>query len=166
MVANVFHAYQQFGGDLIPRMFATAWPALGTFTSLFGRAILYSSAAALGINIFLSRWREKRWWVWIVGVLFLVSLGSDSPHSLADYMAGWVGSFIPLATAIAVVALFFRDNTLAYIVVPLGVQTAKELLDLFSQHDKFYFQNGIALALMVGIVLVWLLWPGGKQKEI
>jgi membrane protease YdiL (CAAX protease family) len=165
LLANVFHAFTQFGDDLFPTTLVTTWPAAGMFLSIVNRTLLPGSAAALAIFIVVAGWRKKAWWLGVISILVLASLGPLAAHSPAEFGAGWLENFLPMAIVIAVVALFLRDNVLAYVVVLIGVQAAEALLDLFSQHDKFYFQNGIALALMVGIVLAWLFWPGRAHRE-
>jgi hypothetical protein len=60
-----------------------------------------------------------------------------------------------------VVGFFLRDNILAYLVALFGMQAAKALMNLFSQPNKYFLQNGVALALLAGIVLAWMLWPSG-----
>jgi hypothetical protein len=68
--------------------------------------------------------------------------------------------------AALVLGFFLRDNILAYLVVPFGMQSAKSLTALFSQPNKYFLQNGAALAFFVGIVLVGMLWTSGGAEKI
>jgi len=70
---------------------------------------------------------------------------------------GWTMNFVPVLVAVVLVALFFRDNVLAYPLAIFGMHIAGGLMDLFAQHHRFYRQNGLALTLLAGIVLVWAL---------
>ncbi len=166
LLENVFHTYVEYSGELFPVTLATTWPAGGMFLSTLSHTILYGSATALGIYIVYAGWKRKAWWRWVGLILALVTLGPTSAHSMGDFGAGWLESLIPIVMLGLLVCLFLRDNILAYILAIFGGEAAESLIHLFSQRNKFYVQNGVALALMVGIVLIWLLWPGGKQKEI
>ena len=73
-------------------------------------------------------------------------------------------SLLPLLVARLVVGFFLRDNILAYLMVLFSMQAAEALIDLFSQPNMFFLQNGVALALLVGAVLVWMLWSSGGME--
>ena len=47
----------------------------------------------------------------------------------------------------------------------LVTESAKSLTALFSQPNKYFLQNGAALALLLGIVLVWMLWTSGGAER-
>ena len=61
-------------------------------------------------------------------------------------------------------AYFLRDNILAYLMVLFCLQVAEPLVDLFTQSNKFFLHNGVALALLSGAVLVWMLWTNGRSE--
>ena len=65
--------------------------------------------------------------------------------------------------AALVVGFFLRDNILAYVMVLFSVQAAEALIDLFSQPSMFFLHNGVALALLAGAVLAWMLWSPAKS---
>jgi membrane protease YdiL (CAAX protease family) len=165
LLANLFHAYTQFGDELVPASLATTLPAAGMFLSVVNRTLLLGSAAAVAISIVVAGWQKKAWWLWVIVALLLASLGPMDAHSAAEFGAGWIEKFLPLAVAIAIVVLFLRDNILAYVVVLIGVEAAEGLLELFSQHAKFYWQNGVALGLLAAIALLWLLLPAGARSK-
>lgn len=154
-----FHAYApmsvagSFGG------FSAFSPAL----DVFFRALVYGVAGAsvLGIAIYgvCLGWRRKAWWFWAGGVLLLIALGPAGAHSKAEYAVGWAMRFIPLLAAIVILALFFRDNPLAYVTSAFCSVVAAPLLALFSQPNSFYRWNGVLLAVLTAIVLIWLLLP-------
>jgi hypothetical protein len=73
--------------------------------------------------------------------------------------------FLPLLVAAFVVGLFLRTNLLAYVMVLFCVQVAEPLLNLFAQANAFYLHNGVALALLTGIVLGWMLWPSSREAD-
>ncbi len=166
LLDNVFHRYVEFTGELFPATLATTWPAGGLFLTMLSHTILYGSATALAVFIVYAAWKRKAWWLWVGSILFLVTLGPTSAHSLGDFGAGWLENMLPILVPGLLVSLFLRDNILAYILVIFGGEAGEGLMQLFSQHNRFFLHNGIALALMVGIVLTWLLWPGGGQKEV
>jgi membrane protease YdiL (CAAX protease family) len=161
VLINVFHAYATFNDELFPPAFSTLWPGAGMFLSILTRTLLYAAAAGLAIFIVRNGWKLRAWWLWLGLVLILVSLGPTHAHSLVEFGAGWVMNLLPLLVAALVVGFFLRDNILAYLVALFGAQAAKALMNLFSQPNKYFLQNGVALALLAGIVLAWMLWPSG-----
>jgi membrane protease YdiL (CAAX protease family) len=165
VLTDVFHAYVSFDDELFPQSFGTLWPAAGMFLSILTRTLL--GAAVVGLAIFIVRagWRLRAWWLWLGLLLTLVSLGPTNAHSLAEFGAGWIMSLLPLMVTALVVGLFLRNNVLAYLVVLFGIQSARSLITLFSQPNKYFLQNGTALALLVGIVLVWMLWTSGGVED-
>ena len=164
-LTSVFHAYAPIDDELFPATISTYWPAAGMFLSILSRTLLLSAAAALAIFIVRSGWRMRAWWLWLSLAAILVSLGPFRAHTLAEFGVGWLMSLLPLLVAALIVGFFLRDNVLAYLVVLFGAQSARALLELFSQSSKYYLQNGVALALLSGIVLLWMLWPSGGGVE-
>lgn len=159
LFANHFHEYAPMGYAGSVAGFSAVSPALDV---LF-RALVYGVAGAsiIGIAIYgvCLGWRRKTWWFWLGGVLLLIALGPAGAHSKAEYAVGWAMRFIPLVAAIAILALFFRDNPLAYVTSAFCSVVAAPLLDLFSQPNFFYRWNGLLLAALTAIVLIWLLLP-------
>jgi hypothetical protein len=165
LLTSLFHAYVPIKNDLFPETFSTPWPAAGFFISSLTRPLMY--AALLGLAIFIVRagWKLRAWWLWLGLLLVLVSLGPSHAHSLAAFGAGWVMSLLPLLVAAVVVGFFLRHNILAYVMVLFAAQVAEPLVDLFSQGNTFFLQNGVALALLATAVLVWMLWSSGGVEE-
>jgi len=165
LLTNMFHAYASFNDELFPPDYSTLWPAGGIFISILTRTILSASAAAVAILIIRTGWKLRAWWLWLGLMLILVSFGPTHAHSLREFAAGWVMAFLPLLVVVLLVGFFLRDNILAYFVVLFGGQAAEALINLFSQPSKYFVQNGVALALLVGIVLAWMLLPSGKSEK-
>jgi hypothetical protein len=165
LLANLFHAYAPIKDDLFPATFNTLSPALGTFLPSLVRSLVYAALAGLAIFVVRLGWKLRAWWLWLGLALVLVSLGPARAHSLAAFGVGWVMNFLPLLVAVAVVGFFFRDNILAYLMVLFCMQVAEPLVDLFAQKNIFFLQNGVALALLAGAVLVWMLWSSGGAEE-
>jgi hypothetical protein len=152
-----FHAYvpPAFGGT--PQSFDTLSPALAGCL----RGIIYAvvAAAVLGIVIYgvMRGFERQAWWFWTGVILFLIALGPSGAHSVAEYGAGWMVRFFPCAAAVVIVALFFRDNPLAYVTAAFCSAVAKPLVDFFSQPSAFYRWNGVLLAVLVALAFAWLL---------
>jgi hypothetical protein len=161
LLTSVFHAYAPIKDDLFPTAFSTSWPAAGFFISSLTHTLMYSAVVGLLIFMIRAGWRRRAWWLWLGLALLLVSLGPTHAHSLAAFGVGWVMSLLPLLVAAVVVGLFLRDNILAYLMVLFCTQVAEPLMDLFSQPNPFFLQNGVALALLAGALLVWMLWSSG-----
>jgi len=165
LLTNLFHAYASFNDALFPPDYSSVWPAVGISISILTRTLLYASAAAVAILIIRTGWKLRAWWLWLGLLLILVSLGPTHAHSLKEFAAGWVMAFVPLLVAVLLVGFFLRNNVLAYLAVLFGGQAAEALINLFSQPSKYFLQNGVALALLTGIVLLWMLWPSGKGER-
>jgi ABC-type transport system involved in cytochrome c biogenesis permease component len=110
-------------------------------------------------------WTKRAWWLWAGILLGLVGLGPASAHSLPEYWAGWVTSFVPLALAVAILIVFFRNNLLAYLGAVFCLQVAQPLVSLLSTRAAFYRSNGLLLAVLVFLFLGWLLFAG-REGEV
>ena len=163
LLTSALHAYAPINDELFPMTFSTHWPAAGFFLSHLTRTLLYAALAGFAISIVRTGWKRRAWWLWVGLALVLVSLGPTHAHSLAEFGAGWVMDLLPLLVAALVVGFFLRDNILAYVMVLFSVQAAEALIDLFSQPSMFFLHNGVALALLAGAVLAWMLWTPAKS---
>jgi hypothetical protein len=165
MLANVFHAYVPFNEELFSLTLSTLSPAAGSLLSILLRTLLFAAVAGLAIYIIRAGWKLRAWWLWVGLLVILVSLGPTHAHTPAEFGAGWVMGFLPLLVAALIIGFFLRNNILAYLVVLFGEQAAEALVNLFSQSNRYFLQNGVALALLVGVVLLWMLWPAGGGRE-
>ncbi|MGH9470548.1 MAG: hypothetical protein ACRD1N_09420, partial [Terriglobia bacterium] len=159
LYSNHFHAYVPvpFAG---PSSQLDAYsPALG----IFFRGVLtgVGAAAVLGILIYgvCVGWRRRAWWFWAGVALLVIALGPYSAHSYAEFGLGWVSRFIPLAAAVIIVALFFRNNPLAYVAAAFCSAVAGPLVELLAQPAAVYRESGALLAFLVALALVWLVLP-------
>jgi membrane protease YdiL (CAAX protease family) len=168
LFVSLFHAYAPVSIDLFSDTLNTYLPALGFFLHAFGWALFYALIVGLVIYVVRFGWARRAWWLWLAALLVFVSLGSPSAHSVAEYAAGWILRFLPLAAGIAVVVLFFRDNVLAYIAAAFCLEVAEPIVQLLSQPAAFYRMNGILLAVLTMLTLAWLLLPraeGGMVQQ-
>jgi hypothetical protein len=165
LLTGIFHAYAPLRSELFSATFSTLWPAAGVFLSCLARSLMMAAAVGLAIYILRAGWSRRAWWLWVGLALVLVSLGPTHVHTLAAFGVGWMLTFIPLLGAALLVGFFFRDNILAYLLVPFSIQVAEGLIDLFGQESPFYFKNGVALALLAGAVLAWVLWSPGEVEK-
>jgi hypothetical protein len=164
LLTSIFHAYVPIKEELFPSIFSTPWPAAGVFLSALSRSLTFAAVAGLALFIIRTGWKRRAWWLWLGLVLVLISLGPSHAHALAAFGADWVMSLLPLLMAALVVGLLLRNNILAYVVVIFGLQVADPLVQLFSQHNGFFFKNAVALALLTALVLFWAFWtPGGDE---
>lgn len=162
LLTILFHAYAPIDTNLFSTDLSTHWPALAMFLSILSRTLLYAATVAVAICVVRFGWVRKGWWLWAGLALVLVFLGPAHAHSLAEFGANWLMGFLPVAVAAIVIGFFLRDNILAYLVVLFGLQAGDGLMSLFSQPNRYFVQNGVALALLTGMVLVWAFWPSGE----
>ena len=165
LLTSAWHAYAPIDDELFPATFSTPWPAAGYFLSIVTRTLLMAALAALAIYIVRSGWKRRAWWLWAGLVLILASLGPAQAHSLAEYFTGWIMNLVPLLVAGILVGFFLRDNILSYVLVLFCLQVAEPLVDLFTQSNKFFLHNSVALALLSGVVIAWMLWTNGSSER-
>jgi membrane protease YdiL (CAAX protease family) len=164
LLTSLFHIYAPIQDELFSATFSTQWPAVGFFLSSLTRSLLFAAVLGLVITIIRAGWRRRAWWLWLGLALVLVSLGPTHVHSFAAFGVGWLMALLPLGVAAVVVGFFLRDNLLAYLMVLFCTQVAEPLIELFSQPNTFYLQNGVALAFLTGAVLGWMLWSSGRVE--
>jgi membrane protease YdiL (CAAX protease family) len=164
LFASRFHAFAPVDTEVFPEMFNAALPGAGFFLHALGWIVVYSSVLGLAIYIIRLGWIRRAWWLWAGILLALVGLGPAGAHSVHEFFAGWVMKFVPLAVAAAIVFWFFRNNLLAYLGVAFCVQVTQPLVSLLSQQAAFYRSNGLLLAVLAFLFLVWLLLVGGESE--
>jgi hypothetical protein len=164
LFASRFHAFAPVDTEVFPELFNAALPGAGFFLHALWWIIVFISGLGLAIYIVRFGWTKRAWWLWAGILLALVGLGPASAHSVREFFAGWVMSFVPLAVAVAIVFWFFRNNLLAYLGAAFCLEVAQPLVSLLSQQAAFYRSNGLLLAVLAFLFLVWLLLVGGESE--
>jgi hypothetical protein len=103
-------------------------------------------------------------WLWIGGLLTVLSLGSSRAHSLPEFLIGGSINLLGLLIAVGIIALFFRDNVLAYVSAAFCLPLAEPLASLFAQPAAFFRLNGLLLTCLVFIALGWMFLKGGGSS--
>jgi hypothetical protein len=164
LFASRFHAFAPVGAQVFPEMFNAALPGAGFFLHALIGSVVFTCGLGLAIYVIRFGWAKRAWWLWAGILLGLVGLGPAGAHSLREFSAGWVMSFVPLAVTVAIVFWFFRNNLLAYLGAAFCLLVAEPLVSLFSQQAAFYRSNGLLLAVLAFLFLVWLLLVGGESE--
>ena len=164
LFASRFHAFAPVDIEVFPDLFNAALPGAGFFLRALEWSIVFICGLGLAIYIIRLGWIKRAWWLWAGILLVLVGLGPASAHSVREFFAGWVMSFVPLAVAVAIVFWFFRNNLLAYLGAAFCLEVAQPLVSLFSQHAAFYRSNGLLLAVLALLFLAWLLLAGAESR--
>jgi MFS family permease len=165
LFASRFHAFAPVNIEVFPELFNAASPGAGFLLRALEWSVVF--VCGLGLAIFIIRfgWTKRAWWLWAGILLGLVGLGPAAAHSVREFFAGWVMSFVPLVAAVAIVFWFFRSNLLAYLGAAFCLQVAQPLVSLLSQQAGFYRWNGLLLALLAFLFLVWLLLTGRQSED-
>jgi membrane protease YdiL (CAAX protease family) len=145
--------------DLAPGSLDTWSPAFAVFLSALSGAVSAAAVLALIIAIFRSGWTRRAWWMWAGCLLFLVSVGPASAHTVRQFLVVWIYGLASLAIVVWIVATFFRANPLAYLASIFCIIVAKPIVELLSQGARIYHANGLLLGVLSMIVLGWLLLP-------
>jgi hypothetical protein len=159
MVSSRFHAYLPVNIELAYDVFDAFSPGLAFFFHSLLLGISLAAAAAVGIYMVRWGWARREWWLWLGALLLLISLGPSNAHSVREFLLGWAMGFLSLLVTLAIIALFFRDNALAYLLAPFCLAIANPLVSLFSQAAKFFLWNGLLLAALALTVLGWMMFP-------
>jgi hypothetical protein len=164
LFASRFHVFAPVDIEGFPELFNAALPGAGFFLRALELSVVFVCGLGLAIYIIRFGWTKRAWWLWAGILLGLVGVGPAGAHSVREFFAGWLMSFVPLAVAVAIVFWFFRNNLLAYLGAAFCLQVAQPLVSLLSQQAAFYRSNGVLLAVLAFLFLVWLLLVG-RQSE-
>jgi membrane protease YdiL (CAAX protease family) len=164
LFATRFHTYVRVGIGLVPDSINTYLPGLGVFLGALRSAVLFAALAALVIFVVRLGLRRRAWWIFLALAMGLVALGPSGAQSLREYFAGWSVTFVPVAALVVIVAIWFRDNLLAYVGTAFFLSLARSLVDLLQEPQPFLRMNGVALALFGIIVFAWLFLSGGSES--
>jgi membrane protease YdiL (CAAX protease family) len=165
LFASRFHAFAPVDIEVFPPMLNAALPGAGFFLHALWSSIVFICGLGLAIYVIRFGWTRRAWWLWVGILLGLVALGSAEAHSIREFFAAWVMSFVPLAVGAAIVFWFFRNNLLAYFAAVFCLEVGADLLSLLSQHAAFYRWNGLLLGVLVFLFLIWLL-SAGREGEV
>jgi membrane protease YdiL (CAAX protease family) len=164
LFASRWHALAPVDIEVFSGMFNVAFPGAGFFLGALVWSVVFLSGLGVAIYVIRLGWAKRAWWLWAGILLGLVGLGPAGAHSLRQFFAGWVTTFVPLAVAVAILFWFFRNNLLAYLGAAFCLEVAPPLVSLLSQHAAFYRLNGLLLAVLVFLFLAWLLLVGGESE--
>jgi len=164
LLASRFHAYAPVRADIFPDLLNAFLPGAGFFLRSLIWSFVYAAVVAMVIYLVRRGWARREWWLWAGGVLLLVGLGPTEAHSVPEFLVGWVMMFLPLVVVVGIVALFLRDNFLAYVGVVFCLQLAEPLVTLFSQPVVFFRWNGLLLAVLMVLALGWMFLAVGESQ--
>lgn len=165
LISDHFHTFAPVEIGIFPDFFSRSYPGITSFLHGLVFAVLYAAFAGILIFLVRSGWSKKAWWLWPAGALLLVSLGPANAHSIREYGAGWVMSFVPFAVAVLIAAGFCRWNILAYIGAIFCLEVAGPVVDLLSQPSRFFRWNGVLLGLLAFLVLAWMMGVTGRTAR-
>lgn len=155
-IANRFPAYAGIDTGLVSGGFDAYSPGLAFFLAGVRSCVIYAAVAAVIIYIVRLGVTRRTWWAGAGALLLLPSLGSANAHSVPAFLVEWVFRFVSLAVIIGIVALFFRDNFLAYLAAAFCSSVVDPLISLFSEPARFYQWNGLLLVALAAITLGWM----------
>lgn len=163
LFAARFHAYAPEGMGLISASFNTVMPGGAVLVSALLSAILLTAVAGMVIYIVWLGLARRAWWMAPGWVMVVVALGPSGAHSLREYLAGWAVQFVTAAVWLAIVAIWFRDNVLAYVGAAFSLSVASPLVSMLQEPLMFLRLNAVALAILSGLVLAYLFLGAGQE---
>ncbi|MGE5326387.1 MAG: type II CAAX prenyl endopeptidase Rce1 family protein, partial [Deltaproteobacteria bacterium] len=162
LLAARLHAYLPSVGGLAPNFYNAYAPGGAVFLRGLIAAIVATSMAALLIYLVRLGISRRAWWLWVGLAALLVSLGPSGADSWKEYAAGWVVSFVPVAFFIVILAVWFRDNVLAYVGAVFAMAVASPLVGMLDEPQSFIRANGFALGIGALLVFAWLFLGGNN----
>ena len=100
---------------------------------------------------------------WIGLAALLVWFGPSGADSWKQFAAGWVVHFLPVAVFALIIAVWFRNNILAYVGASFAIALASPLVEMIQEPQSFLRTNGIGIAIVALLVFLWL-FTGGKSE--
>lgn len=160
LYADHFHRYISMGYPGSPAGWSSYLPGVGEF--LRAAVIAAVGAAALGSLIYgaMLGWRRRAWWFWTGCALFLIALIPFGSHRPEAFALEWLMRFIPIVASVTILVVFYRDNVLAYIAAAFCAAAIPAAVRLLSSPVYFYRLNGVLLAVLIAITLLWMFVPG------
>jgi membrane protease YdiL (CAAX protease family) len=156
LVYDHFHSHAPVSFDLGQDLLDATLPGAGFAVRGMIYALIFP--AILGLIIFMIQQGLKRrpWWVWVGGLLLLVSLGPWRAHSFPEFLVGWSTGFLTVLVACAVVVFFLRGNPVAYMGTVFALTVVEPLVSIFSQPASFFRWNAVFLGLVAVLFLAWM----------
>jgi hypothetical protein len=155
LITQALHVFAPADVDFSPNSLDVYAPGLSVFsTGLLGALAIM---AAVAVFVYLVRSGRNTAWIWAGGVALLIVLGPVNAQSAGEFATGWLLRFVPVALAVFVIAVFFRDNVAAYAGAALVAAMLNPTVAFFTQHAAFYKWNGILVVALLIPVLGWLL---------
>jgi hypothetical protein len=151
-----FHAVAPVRFDLGETLLDSTLPGAGFAL----RAVMYSVFApaivAVVLTLLRAAYTRRAWWMWVGGLLLLVSLGPSRAHSPAGFLVGWSFGLATLGATVLIMAVFLRNNVAAYVGTALALAVGEPLVSMASQPAGFFRWNAALLGLFAALVLGWL----------
>ena len=156
LILNAVSAWIQYAGSrfaLAPSL--SLPPNLGTYVPLLsGVNDVFTGALFLSIGIAFSihLWKQCARMVWIrfgFVALLLVSILPASARRLSEVALDAVPTILILGAAVAIVAIFFRNNYAAYLVVPTIMVARVIALSWLGQGNTALTIQGVVLLILV-----------------
>jgi hypothetical protein len=165
LIINAVSAWIQYAGSRfalapslsVPSDLGTYLPLLSGINDVFTGALFLSIGSAFVIYL----WKQFARRLWIRSgfvVVLLVSVLPDGAKRFSEVALDLVPTLLVLGAAVAIVAVFFRDNYAAYLVVPAIIVTRVIALSWLSQmNTALTVQGFVLLILVLGAALAILL---------
>ena len=158
-----FHAYLPSAVNLAPNSYSAYLPGGAILVRALIAPVIAACIVAMVIYLVRLGISRRAWWLWIGLAALLVSFGPSGADSWKQFAAGWVVHFLPVAVFALIIAVWFRNNILAYVGASFAIALASPLVEMIQEPQSFLRMNGIAVAIAALLVFLWL-FSGGKTE--
>ena len=162
-IAARLHAYLPSVGTLAPNSYSAYLPGGAILLRALLAAIIVACIVAMVIYLVRLGIVQRAWWLWIGLAALLVWFGPSGADSWKQFAAGWVTSFVPVTVFALILAVWFRNNVLAYVGAFFAMTLANPLISMLQEPQWFLRMNGIVVAIAALLVFLWL-FSGGKTE--
>jgi len=138
------------------------------FISYLSDAVLQPvfAAALMAALIYYLRNHLRKTWHYLLAVpLALIAFVSGDAKTTPEFLFNLLLVIIWVIPVFVLVKWFFRDNFLAYILSPFVILAVQNSHQLWSQEAGVYRTNGIVLAVICALPLIWLLVDYLTKRE-
>jgi hypothetical protein len=160
-----FHALAPVRIDINPDLLGSLLPGAGFLIRGLMYALLLAASAVVAIYLVEMGVKRRAWWFYFGAALLLVSLGPAGAHSAAEFFVSWSANALKLLATIGIVAIFFRNNPVAYLGAGFCATVVAPMISMLDQPASSYVWNGVLLGVLGLAVLAWLLWGVGRHVD-
>jgi hypothetical protein len=129
------------------------------FVSYLSETVLHPifAAAIIGALVYYIKNHLRQTWHYLLAVpVAVIAFVSGDAKTTAEFLFNLILLVVWVIPVFILITWFLRNNFLAYILTPFLILAVKSSYELLSQKASLYQTNGMILAIICAVPLVWL----------